>query len=66
MGQLIPRLRTYPETDSPQADGVSGAPSPGSQRPPEPVQALGGKGGKSSKGKETAKGKSKGKYQGKN
>ena len=48
----------------PQGKGASGATSSGSQRPPEPAQPHGGKtegskGGKSSKGKESSKGKSK-------
>ena len=49
-------------------EASSGAPSSGSQRPPEPAQppsGKGGKGGKSSKGKESSKGKSKDKSKGK-
>eukprot|EP00439_Symbiodinium_sp_Y106_P038640 s460_g4.t1 len=53
---------------SSQEEPSSGAPSSGSQRPPEPAQppgGKGGKGGKSSKGKESSKGKSKDKSKGK-
>ena len=56
------------DSRSSQEEASSGAPSSGSQRPPEPAQppgGKGGKGGKSSKGKESSKGKSKDKSKGK-